>query len=53
MHKSIHRFRGKIFKYKKWFSKRAITPIILKMNFDDVSVQPTYLSMGYLVYQKN
>ena len=49
MHKSIHRFCGKIFKYKKCFSKRGITPLISKMNFDDVSVQPTYLSMGFLV----
>ena len=49
MHKSIHRFRGKIFKCKKWFSKRGITPLISKMNFDDVTGQPTYFSMGYPV----
>ena len=49
IHKYIHRFRGKIFKFKKWLSKRGITPLILKLNFDDVSGQPTYFSMGYPV----
>ena len=50
-HKSIHRFHGKIFKYKKWFSKRGITPLILKMKYDDVAIQPTYFSMGYPVHR--
>ena len=35
----------------KWFSSR--TPLILKIDFDEVSVQPTYLSMGYLILYIN
>ena len=43
-------FATKFSNTKKWFSKRGIiTPLILKMTFDDVTVQPTYLSLGFLV----
>ena len=51
MDKLIHRFHGKIFKYKKLISKRGITPLILRMKFDDVFAQPTYFSMGCQVYE--
>ena len=37
------------FQIQKWFSKRGITQLILKMNFDDVTGQPMYFSIGYPV----
>ena len=44
-------FAAKFSNTKNGFQKRYHTTNI-KNNFDDVTAQPTYLSMGYLVYEK-
>ena len=38
---------------KKMVFQSRITPLILKMYYDDVSVQPTNFSIGYPVYSGN
>ena len=38
---------------KKMVFQSRITPLILEMKYDDVSVQPTNFSIGYPVYSGN
>ena len=43
-------FAAKFSNTKNGFPKH--TPLIFKKNYDDISVQPTYFSMGYPVYNR-